>query len=429
MLKGSSLTRAQSLRQITAISVILIVAVVGTVILTGSHAATPYVSSSATSGTLASGATARTCTGANSGSCVVFGGSTGGTGGIAYGSVLNSACTPAWGSFGGGNFPPGCWQLYSPTISPFNRPISANPTVMANSAAMIAGLQTFAQDDPNNTPSQFIAAPQGATSGFGTSGFPTYYSAATDPVFTISCNSATLCPIKGQQLHIPQNALAAGNSDGHLTVIDQSTGTEYDFWQAKTPLPQGGGTLVVSGAGKTSVDGDGLGSKAIAANYGSLAGVIRAQELQAGQINHALVMVVHCDNATHVYPATADDQSCSSVGMSNASALPMGARVQLNMTDSQIAALSSPAWQKTILRALAHYGAYVSDTGGDWGFQIDGSQQYNSMGYPNPWLAFAKANGWTLNSSDGTYLGNLTKAVDWYSNLRVLDTCSAQGSC
>jgi hypothetical protein len=305
--------------------------------------------------------------------------------------------------------------------------------VLPNSSSIVSSLSVFSQTDPNNTPLQLIAAGPGATTGYGTGGFPTYYSHPADPLFTISCTGpnadSSICTLNGQQLRIPQAALAASNSDSHMTVIDQSTGTEYDFWQAKTPLPQGGGTLVVSGSGKTSVDGDGLGSHAIAAGYGALAGVIRAQEMQAGQINHALVMFVKCDSGSFVYPATASDYICSKIGLPTTNAPMMGARFQLNMTDSQITALSAATWQKTILRALAHYGAYVSDTGGEWGFQVEGSTQYNSLGYSDPWRAFAQANGWTYNSSDGTYLGNLTKAVDWYNNLRVLDPCSSKGSC
>lgn len=53
----------------------LLVASIGTYLLLGSHAATPYVSTTADSGTLTSGATKQTCSGASDGSCVVFRGS------------------------------------------------------------------------------------------------------------------------------------------------------------------------------------------------------------------------------------------------------------------------------------------------------------------------------------------------------------------
>lgn len=60
-------------QQITAILVIVLVAGIGTYLLLGSHAATPYASTTADSGTLASGATKQSCAGASDGNCVVFG--------------------------------------------------------------------------------------------------------------------------------------------------------------------------------------------------------------------------------------------------------------------------------------------------------------------------------------------------------------------
>jgi hypothetical protein len=61
-------------QQLTAVLVVLIVAGIGTYLLLGSHAATPYASITADSGTLTSGATKQTCAGSSNGSCVVFGG-------------------------------------------------------------------------------------------------------------------------------------------------------------------------------------------------------------------------------------------------------------------------------------------------------------------------------------------------------------------
>ena len=38
------------------------------------------------------------------------------------------------------------------------------------------------------------------------------------------------------------------------------------------------------------------------------------------------------------------------------------------MSAAQIDALAKPTWQKTILHAMAKYGMYVGDTGGNaWG--------------------------------------------------------------
>jgi hypothetical protein len=58
---------------VVPIAVVLLVALVGTILLTVSHAATPYGSVSATQGTLGGNATTGSCTGATESSCVVFG--------------------------------------------------------------------------------------------------------------------------------------------------------------------------------------------------------------------------------------------------------------------------------------------------------------------------------------------------------------------
>ena len=49
----------------------------------------------------------------------------------------------------------------------------------------------------------------------------------------------------------------------------------------------------------------------------------------------------------------------------------MGARLQLAMSSAEIDALSVPRWKKTILRAMARYGLFLGDTGGDaWGIEL-----------------------------------------------------------
>lgn len=63
------------------IIVIVVVAAIGTYLLTGSHAATPYVSATADSGQLASGAVKQSCGGSTDGQCVAFGSTTTGVGG------------------------------------------------------------------------------------------------------------------------------------------------------------------------------------------------------------------------------------------------------------------------------------------------------------------------------------------------------------
>ena len=150
-----------------------------------------------------------------------------------------------------------------------------------------------------------------------------------------------------------------------MTVADGSSGWEYDMWQVRSK-PRDGGTLTLSWGGRTRVDGDGLGSDATAARSGSLAGIIRAPELEAGQIDHACSLVAICDSGAHVYPAVKSGRPCT------ASALRTQAHPRLEPGStgddaSEIAPCRSPHGRRTILTAMARYGMYVCDTGGALG--------------------------------------------------------------
>lgn len=257
---------------------------------------------------------------------------------------------------------------------------------------------------------------------------PVYFSKRTDPVFRLHCaEDWGRCPIEGHRIRIPNAARPAAGGDGHLTVITR-TGWEYDFWRVQRK-PRGGGTLVLSWGGRTRIDGDGRRSGATASEFGSAAGIIRAGELRAGRINHALFMVARCDAGRWVYPATKGGSSCRQAGIDPAGAPPMGARFQLAMSPAEINALPVPRWKKTILRAMARYGMYVGDTGGgSWGVQLESGSSHTSFGLTDPFVAFARANGWR-RSGDGRYTGYLRSDVDWGRYLRVVDPCVARRSC
>jgi hypothetical protein len=223
---------------------------------------------------------------------------------------------------------------------------------------------------------------------------------------------------------IPDAARAAGGSDGHLSVIDQASGWEYDFW-AVSSKPEGGGVLEIGWGGRTRIDGDGLDSPATAAHFGLAAGVIRPAELLAGEINHALFMAVRCTNGTSVYPAGPNTgRACSEIGLSNKDAPAMGQRFFLDMSAAEIAAQQVPEWQKTILTAMARYGMYVGDTGGGgWNVGFESGSSYTSFGHPDPWLSVAAQLGvGTWHDPDlGRDLAifDYRRAADWAQRLRV----------
>lgn len=218
-----------------------------------------------------------------------------------------------------------------------------------------------------------------------------------------------------------------------MTVVDQRSGVEYDLWNVREK-PKGGGRLTFSWGGSTRIDGDGLGSAATAAEFGNLAGIVRAQELEAGEIRHALFAVVKCDSGAHVYPATKHGRACSDIGRPNPGAPPMGARLQLDMSAAEIDRLRVPDWKKTMLRALARYGGYVGDTGtGSWGFMAESGATYTSFGREDRLVQFAREHdvrtGDDDRDGDEEHIFDIAGQVDWRERLRVVHPCEARGTC
>lgn len=344
---------------------------------------------------------------------------------------VTAACEPRFGTFGVGRWPSGCWRPYADT-SPWNQPLPPNPLIHPDSERVVARTVSFG---PVSGPTLGIADTVYDYS------HPTYYSQPTDPVFTLNATKDWgRNPLERMRIRIPDAARPAGSwkvrsgrndhgGDGHMTIVDQSTGWEYDLWQVRSK-PSGGGRLDFSWGGRTRIDGDGLGSGAVAAEYGNLAGIIRAEEMERGVIDHALFMIVPCTSGGNVYPATGGGgRSCSEIEASTLHAPTTGMRFQLDLTDAQIDALAVPNWRKTILRALAKYGAYVGDTGGGrgFGFGFESGSTYTSFGHPDKFVEFAKSVG--ISGVSGVYKLEINDGVDWASHLRVVDPCVAQGTC
>lgn len=259
---------------------------------------------------------------------------------------------------------------------------------------------------------------------------PLYWASRNDPEFRVRCLLYRPCEIEDQVVRIPDRARAAAGGDGHLAVIDSHGTWEYDFWQVRSK-PVGGGTLVVSRAGRTRINGLGLGSNATAAWFGLAAGVIRPAELLAGRIDHALFAQIKCTSGESVYPAhrRATAAPCERFGSSNTAAPPIGARFVLDLSADEIARLEVPAWKKTIFRALARYGMIVGDTNGGnaaWGLQVESGSTYTSFDRPDPWRSIAKELG-AERYRDASILV-LDGGIDWARHLRQVDPCVSRGS-
>jgi hypothetical protein len=333
-----------------------------------------------------------------------------------------------------GFWPSGCFKPYG-EASPFNRRLPANPPLAPGSAQVVDRLASWGR--PQDL---IVGHPEGSESDYG---HPVYYARPADPVYTIQCARWTdSCDVDGVQVRIPPQALPADGGDGHMTVIDQDSGWEYDLWQVQTvPLPRDGGTVVVSHGGRTrwgTPDADGLGSNATAAHFGLQAGAIRAEEWEAavargGAIEHALFMSVKCSGGFSVYPAAPGTTAapCSRFGDTNQHAPPLGGHFYLDLTEGQIDSLPVPQWKKPILKAMARYGMFVGDTfnynDASFGLLAESDVQYRAFGHPGRYAQLGRK--WGVGTYKGAYVFDVDSGVDWGRHLKLVHPCVARRAC
>jgi hypothetical protein len=332
--------------------------------------------------------------------------------------------TIGFGSFSEGNWP-GCWKPYGGN-SVWNYPLSRAPKLKLHpdSDAIVSRTLTLGN----------FGKIHAGTSGKNLDwSKPTYYSQSTDPLFTVRCTADYgTCPIEGARIRIPDAAQPAAGGDHHITVVDQSSYLEYDFWNV-TMKEKGGGQLIIGWGGGALISGNGLGSAATAPNFGNLGGIIRAEEFEAQEIQHALFLVINCtgNNPRFVFPAEKGERICEDP----TNAPSFGTHFYLAMTDDEITNLGVPAWKVTLLRAMARFGLFFGDTGGDtsFGLQAESGSTYTSFGYPDRLLEFAIENGWSPGDNgtewEGIYSAVVETGVDWKKYLKVLDPCVSQRNC
>ena len=310
-----------------------------------------------------------------------------------------------------GNWPRSTWRPYD-TESAWNTPVPATPTLDPNSAAIVTQLRT------HGTANSDGIFPTSALPHASDVSHPVFWSQATDPYFTLA-PSDTTSGLSGMQIRIPDFAQAAGGSDSHMTVIDQKGGWEYNLY-AVTSKPAGGGTIAFTRGERIALYGDSRGSGSTAADVGNMAGIIRAQELEDGLIDHALFLIVEVVKPdVYRYPAKAPSGTTSVT----ANEPTLGMRLWLDRTPAQIEALSIPTWRKTILKALAKYGAYICDTMGTGNSRcfkvaVESDQSYKDSGTTGQAEAFAIAN--SIAISGGQYRFDIETGVAWDTYLRVL---------
>jgi hypothetical protein len=168
-------------------------------------------------------------------------------------------------------------------------------------------------------------------------------------------------PFAGRTVPIPAGTPIPTGEDRALAVLDASTGMTFGLLNA---VEHPGGWTAEEGA-LTPIDGDGRetsGGSSTGSGIARFAAVVRAAEIEAGAIDHALFFSTNIAAEDDLrYPAVKTDGS-NMDGVSTP--IPEGARVQLDPSIDLGAIAGITPFELTVGRALQRYGAYAGDNGG-----------------------------------------------------------------
>lgn len=162
---------------------------------------------------------------------------------------------------------------------------------------------------------------------------------------------------------IPSNPLIEGGpySDGdrHILILEKDNCILYEIYHA---YPLGNGTWQAGSGAIYNLRSNDLRpdtwTSADAAGLPILPGLVRYEEVQAGEINHALRFTAANTRNQHVWPAR--HHASSNV---NPNVPPMGQRFRLKAS-FDISGFSPDV--QIILKALKIYGMFLADNGSDW---------------------------------------------------------------
>jgi hypothetical protein len=173
--------------------------------------------------------------------------------------------------------------------------------------------------------------------------------------------------------------------DGHLTVVQPSSGCVYDLFRARGSdgsWAASSGNAIGQGSGGIYPDGGGT----RAAGFSAALGLIWPQEIESGHIGHALVFAYpYTRSGAPVAPATRSDGRTTTAG-----ALPMGARLRLDPR-LDLSTLGLNRAERVIAKALQEYGMVLGDTSG--GFTLYAAHP-RGLGYDPYAKLFGTTSDW-----------------------------------
>jgi hypothetical protein len=285
-------------------------------------------------------------------------GSVGGAPGVGGSQAGGSAATATVGKIGN------C--AIFPSDNPWNQDVSAAP-LHANSANYIANMAPTRGMHPDwgNWSTDHYGIP--FSTGAGAPLQPITWSADWGE----SESDPSPCPTGSNQFcyPIPLTAPIEGgpsadsDSDRHVLYVDTAGApndcTLYELYNAQNPTG-GSGWTAANGAvfhlGSNALRTDGW-TSADAAGLPILPGLVRYEEVAAGEIRHAIRVTVNNSYQGYIHPAT------HAAGKSNTALPPMGLRLRLKASFDASAFTGATL---VVITAMKKYGVIVADNGSDW---------------------------------------------------------------
>lgn len=188
-----------------------------------------------------------------------------------------------------------------------------------------------------------------------------YVSKPSDPLVRVKIPPSWNWPAQNLPIRLPAGITGASGSDGEIVIIDGDV--VHNMWQFTRTSPTTGTAVAY---GRTSLTtGDGWGDPVtqrsagiVAAGSSQLAGLLTQHDTDAGEIRHALQLVV----AQDLNAPGSTGRALKGDGPAANGIIKEGQRVAIPPGTAMPSGLS-PLGQK-VFRALRTYGAYDIDSGG-----------------------------------------------------------------
>lgn len=293
-------------------------------------------------------------------------GSNGGGAG-ASGSSGSSGGDAAGGGTGGGAPGPGTFHAgcrVFPNDNPWNTDVSGLPvdTALTTEITALARDTSVHPDWGTFTEQYGIPITTGRAAQPAPVTWSTSYGARESDPLPCPGGSGDFCYPIPLDAKIEGGPGASPKSDRHVLFVATDGAPDhcvlYELYGAQNPT--GGGWTAASGA-IWKLDSNALRTEgwtsADAAGLPVLAGLVRREEIERGEIPHALRFTMDRTRQAYVHPAT------HAAGDADASLPPMGLRVRLRASFDD-AGFSKAA--KIVTTAMKKYGMLLADNGSSW---------------------------------------------------------------